>query len=119
VASNGKAALQARLALQAVESATKAAIQVQEALADLQAVAARVRDSLAILEATVHHVFVDAHPPICPKCSGGMSVRQNRETGGWFWGCVAYPKCRGTRDPMKWRDEAVAILRAAVADEEA
>lgn len=33
----------------------------------------------------------------CPKCSGPMVRRANRQTGSAFWGCTAYPRCRGTR----------------------
>ena len=34
----------------------------------------------------------------CPECRGPMTSRQNRDTGQFFWGCNAYPKCRGTRN---------------------
>jgi ssDNA-binding Zn-finger/Zn-ribbon topoisomerase 1 len=34
----------------------------------------------------------------CPACFGPMTSRVNRSTGQRFWGCNAYPKCRGTRD---------------------
>lgn len=36
-------------------------------------------------------------PPSCPRCQGAMVERQNRATQSRFWGCSAYPKCRGTR----------------------
>lgn len=35
--------------------------------------------------------------PACPKCSGPMVRRANRQTGSAFWGCTGYPRCRGTR----------------------
>lgn len=35
--------------------------------------------------------------PACPKCSEPMARRTNRQTGTAFWGCIAYPRCRGTR----------------------
>jgi restriction system protein len=38
-----------------------------------------------------------AAPPACPKCSEPMTPRTNRQTGAAFWGCAAYPRCRGTR----------------------
>jgi restriction system protein len=38
----------------------------------------------------------DAAPP-CPKCSGQMARRNNRQTGAAFWGCTNFPRCRGTR----------------------
>ena len=34
----------------------------------------------------------------CPHCGGGMTPRLS--ASGKFWGCNAYPKCRGTRDVM-------------------
>lgn len=33
----------------------------------------------------------------CPKCGGEMVKRTNRKTGDTFWGCMKFPKCRGTR----------------------
>jgi restriction system protein len=38
--------------------------------------------------------------PVCPKCSSEMRkrvARQGANTGKEFWGCVAYPRCNGTR----------------------
>ncbi|MDM0075863.1 restriction endonuclease [Variovorax sp. J2P1-59] len=37
--------------------------------------------------------------PCCPKCSGAMvrrTARKGAHAGDSFWGCAAYPKCRGT-----------------------
>ena len=34
----------------------------------------------------------------CPEC-GGMMVMKSAHRGGCFWGCAAYPSCRGTRRP--------------------
>lgn len=34
----------------------------------------------------------------CPECNGPMKSRQGQY--GTFWGCSAYPNCRGTRDNM-------------------
>ncbi len=39
--------------------------------------------------------------PICPDCSGSMVKRiakQGKNKGGFFWGCVHYPNCTGTRN---------------------
>jgi predicted RNA-binding Zn-ribbon protein involved in translation (DUF1610 family) len=36
--------------------------------------------------------------PACPKCGGEMVLRTARSgthKGGQFWGCAAYPQCRG------------------------
>ena len=38
--------------------------------------------------------------PVCPTCGGAMALRTARkgaQAGSQFWGCCAYPKCRGTR----------------------
>ena len=32
----------------------------------------------------------------CPDCDGPMVSRSSKF--GVFWGCQAYPKCKGTRD---------------------
>jgi ssDNA-binding Zn-finger/Zn-ribbon topoisomerase 1 len=34
----------------------------------------------------------------CPTCGGPMLRRSNRQTGRPFWGCKAFPACRGTRN---------------------
>ena len=37
----------------------------------------------------------------CPKCGGEMVLRAAKKganAGSNFWGCSAYPKCRGTRN---------------------
>jgi len=39
-----------------------------------------------------------AAPPLCPECGGAMVVRtarRGRRAGQQFWGCAAYPKCKG------------------------
>lgn len=38
-----------------------------------------------------------AEPPDCPKCGKTMVERSNRKTGQKFWGCSAFPVCRGVR----------------------
>jgi hypothetical protein len=38
--------------------------------------------------------------PDCPRCGGPMQQRLARKgasAGEHFWGCTAYPKCKGTR----------------------
>jgi four helix bundle suffix protein len=37
----------------------------------------------------------DADAPACPLCDKPMRVR--RSSKGEFWGCTAYPECKGTR----------------------
>lgn len=39
---------------------------------------------------------VEAGAPICPDC-GGVMCRRYSAGRGAFWGCTAYPKCRGVR----------------------
>nr|WP_256368098.1 topoisomerase DNA-binding C4 zinc finger domain-containing protein [Aquisalimonas sp. 2447] len=39
-------------------------------------------------------------PPPCPKCSAAMerkTIRKGAKAGHSFWGCSAYPTCRGIR----------------------
>jgi restriction system protein len=39
-------------------------------------------------------------PPACPSCGAAMVERiakRGANSGSRFWGCPAYPKCRGTR----------------------
>jgi restriction system protein len=35
--------------------------------------------------------------PNCPRCGAAMIQRTNRRTATTFWGCPAFPACRGTR----------------------
>jgi restriction system protein len=41
----------------------------------------------------------DLQPPPCPKCGALMVLRTakaGKTPGGQFWGCTAYPECKGT-----------------------
>lgn len=38
-----------------------------------------------------------ANQTFCPRCGAKMIKRTNRKTGDAFWGCVSFPKCKGTR----------------------
>ncbi len=41
---------------------------------------------------------VTSKVPPCPRCGGTMVKRiakQGSNAGGAFWGCTAFPKCRG------------------------
>jgi restriction system protein len=43
----------------------------------------------------------DSTPPACPLCSKPMVqrvARRGSNAGRTFWGCSAYPACKGTRD---------------------
>jgi DNA topoisomerase-1 len=48
----------------------------------------------------------------CEQCGGPMLIRSSRR--GYFLGCKAYPKCRGTKQPG---EETLAKINAAVATE--
>lgn len=42
--------------------------------------------------------IVTSEEPSCPRCGGSMVKRiakQGTNAGGAFWGCTAFPKCRG------------------------
>lgn len=34
--------------------------------------------------------------PFCPRCGSMMEIRNGRY--GEFWGCMSYPRCRGSED---------------------
>ena len=35
--------------------------------------------------------------PLCPNCESKMVVRTNAKSNELFWGCSAFPECRGSR----------------------
>ena len=37
------------------------------------------------------------HKVECPKRGDWMQTNQNRKNKGFFWGCVRFPLCGGTR----------------------
>lgn len=47
-----------------------------------------------------HHLEKKKNNPTCPKCQSAM-VERMAKNGDYknkaFWGCIRYPKCRGTR----------------------
>jgi ATP-dependent DNA helicase RecQ len=48
--------------------------------------------------------------PDCPKCGDGMMLRTARKganAGSQFWGCIKYPKCKGTKD---FTSESISLL---------
>lgn len=36
-------------------------------------------------------------PPACPNCGSRMIPRHRKRDGSRFWGCIAFPNCRGMR----------------------
>ena len=80
--------------------------QVQEILTSLRRT--RLRNSFSTRRQHIRHVqtvvaqkhAADGSPP-CPYCGGQMQVRQAKQgvfLGQSFWGCLAFPSCRGTRN---------------------
>jgi len=65
--------------------------------------AARAGVTLAETEASRAEPLVPARPagdPTCPRCGSAMVRRiakRGPSAGGAFWGCTAFPECRGTR----------------------
>jgi len=39
-----------------------------------------------------------AGPPLCPRCGNPSGRRTAGKTSRQFWGCPAYPDCKGTKD---------------------
>lgn len=40
-------------------------------------------------------VHVETKQKRCPICHSGMILRASKKDGGFFWGCAAYPRCKG------------------------
>lgn len=40
-------------------------------------------------------VHIETERKRCPVCNSGMYLRASKKTGGYFWGCSNYPKCKG------------------------
>jgi len=58
--------------------------------------------------------------PLCPQCNAEMVVRtarQGSKAGREFWGCTAYPKCKGTRstEGNAANDSPAAVSKSATA----
>lgn len=56
--------------------------------------------------------------PYCNSCGALLRPRQAKATGSWFWGCSAYPDCKGSKPwdrpeplttPTAQTDQAIAI----------
>jgi restriction system protein len=69
-------------------------------LVDSKALLRLVRDVQTSRGLTISSDEPDHLTPTCPSCSTPMVMREARSgkyAGQKFWGCVNYPKCRGTR----------------------
>lgn len=85
--------------------------RLDKAVTEVTAARASVEGLVAKVGTLVDDILVEMHPPVCPKCGGGMKMRANRETGVSFWGCSAYPKCKGSLDYARWRRDADATFK--------
>ncbi len=56
-----------------------------------------VQTAASVYPAAATSVAEPASLPTCPRCGAAMVERRNRANAMTFWGCTAYPKCRGTR----------------------
>ena len=69
-------------------------------LVDSNALRRLVRDVQTTSHIKVSSDDADHLSPTCPRCNTPMVLREVRRgphAGRKFWGCVNYPKCRGTR----------------------
>lgn len=58
----------------------------------------RVEAFLERLKVRAREVYLEARDtPACPTCGRAMAMREARASGSRFWGCCAFPACRGTR----------------------
>lgn len=58
----------------------------------------RVGVFLERLKERARGVYLEAlNTPACPACGRAMGIREARANGSRFWGCCAFPECRGTR----------------------
>ena len=48
-------------------------------------------------EPVIDPAMAGSTSPSCPACKAAMVRRTNRHTGEGFWGCSAFPVCRGAR----------------------
>ena len=55
----------------------------------------RVKGWKANLQSRLDNITEQA-TPVCPVCGGHTVQRMNRQSGEPFYGCLAYPACRGT-----------------------
>src|SRR5436190_5969878 len=69
-------------------------------LVDSKCLLRLVRDVQTSRRLAISSEEPDHLTPMCPSCSTPMVLREARRgmyAGQKFWGCVNYPKCRGTR----------------------
>jgi restriction system protein len=71
----------------------------EELLRMIRAVQAPPERNLRVIEAVELAATASTlrAQPACPECGKAMVERKNRKTGQKFWGCSAFPACRGVR----------------------
>ncbi len=65
-------------------------------LLDASAIARMTEGVVDKMPEAIRQVEQIRNQPACPRCRRRMVLR--RSSLGEFWGCSAYPRCRGTRD---------------------
>ena len=66
------------------------------AISECQATVSEERKSKHVENLRKSHTSVkEGDSPICPYCGGEMVLRKSKKNGTSFYGCKAYPKCRG------------------------
>ena len=54
------------------------------------------KDHISHVRAIIQEKSVSPEP-LCPKCGSPMVLRTAKSSGNSFWGCSAFPQCRGIR----------------------
>jgi len=54
------------------------------------------RTLASILRHIHQHEMKNTPQVLCPICKGPTELKTNRKTANRFWGCIAWPKCKGT-----------------------
>ena len=55
-------------------------------------------------------------PPMCPQCNAEMTrriARHGSNAGKEFWGCISYPKCKGTRQLEESTSGEMSTVRSS------
>ena len=70
--------------------------ELAQAISEWQATVSEERKSKHVENLRKSHASVkEGDNPLCPYCGGEMVLRKSRKNGTSFYGCKAYPKCRG------------------------
>lgn len=70
--------------------------ELAQAISEWQATVSEERKSKHVENLRKSHASVkEGENPVCPYCGGEMVLRKSRKNGTSFYGCKAYPKCRG------------------------